>query len=231
MMVKGKFNKISVILLILFILCSIPTVFAEDMELSSSDYALSDSVDSISSISSADISDSIDLESSSNDLSDSVGLDSSVSNSDLSTGPDEGKIKTNLSETEYNDLKTALDSNAQNDDYIVYLGEGVFTNSKSGNYDLNSGETNTKISIYNKKIQFIGMGSDKTFIDGTNTDWLFNISLSSVSFINLSLVNAYSTGNISAVVYSDYSNLDIINCSVSNNKVELFDGSNSFSPI
>ncbi|OWT32709.1 hypothetical protein BGI41_06270 [Methanobrevibacter sp. 87.7] len=138
-----------------------------------------------------------------------------------------GKVKTNASDTEYNDIKSALDDN-KDQNLTVYIGEGVYSNSKSGDNVLVSGQQNTKLVLSKVNVTFIGAGSDKTFIDGTNTDWLFNLTSCNVTFMNLSLINAY--GNYSSVIKSSYSYVNIINCVIKDNYVNGV-SYNSYSPI
>lgn len=212
-MIKNRelYKKIGILLLILAFLTIIPTSFAID------------SVSTDISASNEDISiDSADLSvSDSNQII--QGVDNSKDANLKASSIDDvgsGEIQTNLTDTAYSDIKSAMAGAGDTNDYTIYLGEGSF-----------SGEGNTKVNISYKTIQFIGRGQDKTFIDGSNANWLFNISDSTVTFKDLSLINAYSTGNVSAVIQTDWTNLNIINCTVRDNKVELFDGSNSFSPI
>ncbi len=214
-MLNGNLNrKVIMFLCFVLILCMIPSSFAAD-----SDYSLSDSVDSVAastySIDSVAASDdsSRAIQEDNNQVSD---LETAGTDSKVGTDLEDGKIKTNTSDAYYNDIKSAIDANS-NTDVTIYIGAGIYNNTNSADYILQDGEANTKIIAEGVNISFVGDGADKTIIDGSHTDWLFNFKDSNINFINLSLVNAI--GNHYSAIVTNQSNLLIENCIIANNVV------------
>lgn len=198
-----KKSRIIFILIILMIMLVIPSSFAIDYT-SNDDLNLANEELALDSVTEDGIAVNENIE-------DSVLDENSDSSSNL--GVDHGQIKTNISDSTYNDLQSAI--NGGTGEFSIFIGEGTYTNAKSGSNDLSSGEANTNLSISNKKINFIGAGKDKTFIDGTNTDWLLNISDSDVTFKDLSFINGFS--NSSSVFKICCSNVTFNNCEIANN--------------
>ncbi|WP_297980139.1 Ig-like domain repeat protein, partial [uncultured Methanobrevibacter sp.] len=205
---KGLIKKISLLFFIILVLCIIPSSFAIDSD--SGDLAISDSSDN-GIVEDLTIDSQVAVEKSSQSLGENA----------VSSGDSSSKIQTNLSDDYYNDIKSAIESS--DEEFTIYLGEGTYSNIKSADYTLAEGESNTNLSFDHKYIVFEGAGQDKTFIDGTETDWLFNFSSSKISFKGISFVNATSFSSVygekcAPVIYSSYSNLTMVNCTVANNK-------------
>ena len=213
---NGLIKIISILFFIMLILCVIPFSFAADLDNAD---LISDSVDDIGISQDLTIDNSQENNIANSESSNILSEDDSSSEN---LGEGSANIRTNVSDASYNDLKSAIESS--DEEFTIYLGEGTYSNLQSAGYTLADGEFNTNLTFSRKNISFVGAGQDKTFIDGTNTDWLFNFSSSKISFKGISFINANSFcsgygDTYSPVIYSTYSNLTLENCTIANSQV------------
>ena len=85
----------------------------------------------------------------------------------------------------------------------------------NGNY---SGDGNTNLTI-SRSMTIAGQNQNKTIINGTGTNWIFNISSGvTVTLINLTLTNA--TASRGGAIYNN-GNLTVSNCTFTSNKATI----------
>lgn len=93
--------------------------------------------------------------------------------------------------------------NNSKDDTTIYLNDGEYV-----------GENNRNISI-DKSITIIGKTKENTIINGESCGRLFFVNSSSLTLINLTLINGYSSEN-GGMIYCNMGEINIHNCILKN---------------
>lgn len=120
----------------------------------------------------------------------------------------DNKVTTNKSSITYSSVHRAL--NEADTPVTIYIGPGSYSYSKSGDEKIWGNDYNTRITIANKTVTFIGAGMDKTFFNGED-NYFFKIKGADVTFINMDFSNGLYPFNFT------YSNITVINCSFHDN--------------
>ncbi len=104
------------------------------------------------------------------------------------------------------------------------IGKGISSVDENGTINIAdgtySGEGNTNISI-NRNMTITGQSQNKTIINGSGNNWIFNISSGvTVTILNLTMTNATITGNGGGAI-SNRGNLTITNCTFTSNTAPI----------
>jgi uncharacterized repeat protein (TIGR01451 family) len=106
----------------------------------------------------------------------------------------------------YLTIQKGVDSISENG--TVYIADGVY-----------NGTGNTNITI-SKNMNITGQSQTGTIINGTNTNWIFNINSGVTAIItNLTLTQGYKSGSGGAIC--NYGTLTMINCTFNSNAATM----------
>ena len=104
------------------------------------------------------------------------------------------------------------------------IGKGIKSADENGTVQIAdgiySGEGNTNITI-NRSMTITGQSQNKTIINGSGTNWIFNIGSGvTVTILNLTMTNATITGNGGGAI-SNRGNLTVTNCTFTSNTASI----------